>query len=73
MLEQVSSEVDKEFNPDPEPVDFNSVTHKDFDVPGFVSVKPSPTAVSIYSLTSKYFLNANWLEASEAVWAYVYV
>ena len=52
MLEQVTSEVDKEFNPDPEPTDYNSVTHKDFDRPGFESVKPSPTAVSMPSVLS---------------------
>ena len=46
MLEQINQEVDKEFNPEPEPVDFKSVSHKDFDRPGFESIKPTPTAVS---------------------------
>lgn len=46
IYEQVSQEVHKEFNPEPEPINYNSVTHQDFNVGDFESVKPAPTAVS---------------------------
>lgn len=48
LYEKVSQEVHDEFNPPPEPTEFKSVTHKDFNIDTFESMKPAPTAPHDY-------------------------
>lgn len=42
LYEKVSSEVQEEFDPPPPEPEYSSVTHKDFDVEGFVHQHPAP-------------------------------
>lgn len=48
LYQQISQEVHAEFNPEPEPVDYKSVTHADYNKDEFVSHKPKPTAPHDY-------------------------
>lgn len=49
LYEQISQEVHEEFNPPPDPIDYKSVTHNDFNKDDFVSEKPKPTAHHDYT------------------------